>query len=673
MNTLNPQQHEAVCWTGSPLLVLAGAGSGKTGVITRKIARLVEYQGIAPQRITAVTFTNKAAREMKQRVGKLLSAEHAAALTVGTFHHLGLTLIRAHHRELGLRRQVSILDDQDAGAILADLMHADGRADKDLLALVQATIHRWKNELLTPEAAAATAKSAGEKSIAEIFQRYREALTAYSAVDFDDLIGLPVQLLGDNREVRNAWQDRIHYLLVDEYQDTNHAQYELVRLLAHPRGALTVVGDDDQSIYGWRGAKPENLERLKDDFPTLKVIKLEQNYRSTGRILNAANALIAHNPHAFEKKLWSAHGPGKPLRVVQVSSEEMEAVRVAREIHQRVAETSARYGDFAVLYRGNHQSRLLEVKLQELGIPYQVTGGTPFFSRAEVKDIMAYLRLLTNPADDSAFLRIANVPRRKLGTQTLQLLGEHAQRRHTSLLTAAEEFGFLQQLGEAQSRVVQQFTGWIAQLSRRVATDDDPLPALREMLDDMGYDQWLRQQSSSPAVGDKRMENVYFLLASIERSLQEPDCPDFETAVGKLVLRDLLDRQQDEADGNQVQLMTLHSAKGLEFPHVYILGMEENLLPHRSSIEADTIEEERRLAYVGITRARETLTFTLAKKRQSFGETLTCLPSRFLKELPPEDLEQVGFGDDNPEERKERGRKNLASLRAMLADSKPEA
>ncbi|TNF34301.1 MAG: ATP-dependent DNA helicase Rep [Gammaproteobacteria bacterium] len=668
MNQLNPQQQEAVRWTSTPLLVLAGAGSGKTGVITRKIARLVQHQGISPERITAVTFTNKAAREMRERVGKLLDADTAAKLTVGTFHHLGLTIIRQHHAALGLRRQVSILDDQDASAILADLMHADGRSDKDLIALVQNTIHRWKNELVTPDAAAANASSAGEKSIADIYYRYRETLKAYSAVDFDDLIGLPVELLTHDREVRDAWQNRIHYLLVDEYQDTNNAQYELVRLLVGPRGALTVVGDDDQSIYGWRGAKPENLARLQDDFPSLKVIKLEQNYRSTGRILQAANTLIANNPHAVEKKLWSAHGPGQPLRVMQVSSEEMEAVRVAREIHQRVNESNMKWRDFAVLYRGNHQSRLMEVKLQELGVPYQVTGGTPFFSRTEVKDIMAYLRLLTNPSDDAAFLRIANVPRRKFGAQTMQQLGEHAQKRHTSLLAAAEEFSFLQQLGEAQSRVVQQFTGWIAQLSRRANTEENPLPVLREMLDDMGYDQWLRQNSSSGGVAEKRMENVYFLLQCIERSLQEADCPDFESAVGKLILRDMLDRQEEENNGNQVQLMTLHSAKGLEFPHVYIIGMEENLLPHRTSIEENTIEEERRLAYVGITRARETLTFTLAKQRQSFGETQQCLPSRFLNELPQDLLERRGFGDDSPEERRERGIANMSRLKAMLGD-----
>ncbi|MDH5453969.1 MAG: UvrD-helicase domain-containing protein, partial [Paracoccaceae bacterium] len=405
MNDLNPRQREAVRHLDGPLLVLAGAGSGKTRVITAKIAHLIEHAGVSARHITAVTFTNKAAREMKGRVGRLLGADAGRGLSISTFHTLGLNILRRELSAAGLRAGFSIFDEQDVEQLLRELSKKN-EADKDTLQRARRQISAWKNDLIDPEAAMARADSDFDAFHAALYAAYQRALRVYNAVDFDDLILLPVSLLRTAPELRERWQNRIRYLLVDEYQDTNGAQYELVKLLAGVRAALTVVGDDDQSIYAWRGARPENLVRLREDFPRLHVIKLEQNYRSTGRILHAANTLIANNEHVFEKKLWSQLGPGDPLRVVNCRDEEDEAERVVSEIIQHRFNASAPYSSFAILYRGNHQARPFEKALRTQNIPYFLSGGTSFFARSEVKDVVAYLRLLVNPDDDSAFLRV---------------------------------------------------------------------------------------------------------------------------------------------------------------------------------------------------------------------------------------------------------------------------
>ena len=414
MNDLNPRQREAVRHLDGPLLVLAGAGSGKTRVITAKIAHLIEHGGVAARHITAVTFTNKAAREMKGRVGKLLDAEAGRGLSISTFHTLGLNILRRELKAAGLRAGFSIFDEQDVEQLLRELAKKN-EADKDTLQRARWQISAWKNDLIDPDTALSNATDDFGGFYAALYGAYQRALRVYNAVDFDDLILLPVSLLRTEPALRERWQNRIRYLLVDEYQDTNGAQYELVKLLVGVRGALTVVGDDDQSIYAWRGARPENLARLRDDFPRLHVIKLEQNYRSTGRILRAANTLIANNEHVFEKRLWSELGPGELLRVVNCRDEEDEAERVISEIIQQRFNSGAPYSSFAILYRGNHQARPFEKALRTQNIPYFISGGTSFFSRSEVKDVMAYLRLIVNPDDDSAFLRIVNTPRREIG------------------------------------------------------------------------------------------------------------------------------------------------------------------------------------------------------------------------------------------------------------------
>src|SRR5690606_466777 len=408
LTKLNSRQGEAVNYIDGPCLVLAGAGSGKTSVITRKIAYLIQQCELPARHIAALTFTNKAAREMKERVSSLVKGTAARGLTVSTFHNLGLNIIRREARILGYKPGFSIFDAEDARALLKELMLKDGEMDKDHLDLVQHQISTWKNDLTTFEQAEAAAVSPAEKTIARVYQRYNQALRAYNAVDFDDLILIPVHLFQANPDVLTRWQRKIRYLLVDEYQDTNSSQYLLVKQLVGSSGALTVVGDDDQSIYAWRGARPENMSLLKQDFPQLRVIKLEQNYRSTSRILRVANHLIAHNPHEFDKALWSEMGLGDPIRILRCPNEEAEAERVAAEILTDRIRHQRKFRDYAILYRGNHQARLFEIKLQQHQIPYRISGGSSFFAKTEIKDVMAYLRLIVNPDDDNAFLRVIN-------------------------------------------------------------------------------------------------------------------------------------------------------------------------------------------------------------------------------------------------------------------------
>ncbi|MGC3874489.1 DNA helicase Rep [Halomonas sp. GXIMD04776] len=675
---LNPRQQEAVRYIDGPCLVLAGAGSGKTSVITTKIAYLVQECGMSARKIAAVTFTNKAAREMKERVGQLLQGREGHGLTVSTFHTLGLNIIRSELKTLGYKPGFSLFDPEDAKALLRDLMQKDAQVDADQINRVQSQISTWKNDLVMPSQALSHASDEDEQYAARLYEAYNRHLKAYNAVDFDDLILLPVVLLQSDPEALSRWRKRIHYMLVDEYQDTNVSQYLLVKLLMEERATFTVVGDDDQSIYAWRGARPENLVTLGEDFARLRVIKLEQNYRSTGVILRAANTLIANNPHVYEKTLWSDMGPGDPIRIVVNRHEEAEAERVASEILTRRIKESAEWRDFAVLYRGNFQARLLELKLQHYQIPYKLSGGTSFFSRNEIKDAMAYLRLLINPGDDNAFLRIVNVPRREIGPGTLEKLANYANDQATgrgvSLFAACHELGLEQILSTRAVERLGRFVHFIDGVRKRM-DQGDAIAAIREMVRDMDYESWLYQNASAPTIAERRMANVWILIDQLEKSMERDagdnevseETDDVESAISRLVLRDILEQQAEEDDSDRVQLLTMHASKGLEFPHVYLMGLEEELLPHRNSIEAGTVEEERRLAYVGITRARRTLTLTLARQRKAYGELMDCTPSRFLDELPAEDLEWEGRADkEDPDKKQARGKDAIAGLRSLL-------
>ncbi len=670
MSRLNPRQQEAVNYVGGPLLVLAGAGSGKTSVITRKIAYLVQQCGIRAQHIVAVTFTNKAAREMKERVGTLLRGSEGKGLTVSTFHNLGLNIIRKEHSRLGYKPGFSIFDESDIKALLTDIMQKEYAGD-DGVDEIKGYIGNWKNDLILPEEALAKARNPKEQTAAVVYLHYQRTLKAYNAVDFDDLILLPVKLFQDNPDILEKWQHRVRYMLVDEYQDTNASQYLLVKLLVQHRAQFTVVGDDDQSIYAWRGARPENLMQLKEDFPSLKVVMLEQNYRSTSRILKCANILIANNPHVFEKQLWSEMGVGDPIRVIRCRNEDAEAERIAMEILTLHLRTQRPYSEFAILYRGNHQAKLMELKLQHHQVPYRLSGGTSFFGRQEVKDLMSYFRLLVNPDDDNAFLRVINVPRREIGSTTLEKLGNYATERGISMYAASDEMGLAEHLDSRFTDRLQRFKRFMDGVRQQCA-QNDPIAALRSMVMDIDYENWIRQNASSDKVSDFRMGNVWFLIDALKNTLErdEEGGMTIEEAIAKLVLRDMLERQQEEEEGaDGVQMMTLHASKGLEFPYVFIMGVEEEILPHRSSIEADTIEEERRLAYVGITRARQNLAMTFAAKRKQYGEIIECSPSRFLEELPQEDLEWEGMEDAPVEVKAARGNTALADIRAMLKKS----
>lgn len=671
LSHLNPRQKEAAKYIDGPLLVLAGAGSGKTSVITRKIAYLIESCGIKAHHIAAVTFTNKASREMKERVSQLLQGGKGRGLTVSTFHNLGLNIIRSEYKVAGYKTGFSILDQDDAKNIIKDIMMRDHDQDDDALDMVQSAISNLKNDMLEPEQAIASATNPQEMMIAQCYSVYQRTLRAYNAVDFDDLIWVPTMLFKKHPEVLQRWQSKIRYLLVDEYQDTNTSQYELVKMLLGNRSGLTVVGDDDQSIYAWRGARPENLNLLKVDYPHLKLVKLEQNYRSTGLILNAANKVIDNNPHELIKKLWSDKGYGDPIKIMKCKNDEIEAERVVTGIVERRMRYGGKYSDFAVLYRGNHQSRILEMKLQAYQVPYKLSGGQSFFGRSEIKDIMGYLRLLINPTDDSAFLRIINTPRREIGPSTIEKLSEYSARRGISMMAATTELGLEQFLTPKALDKLKRFGHWLSNITR-MAYADDAVAAVKEMIEDLDYEAYLNLTSGTPHQAERRMSNVWYLVDSIAKMIEKADEVGdevtIEDAVSKLILRDMLERQADDDEEDQVQLMTLHASKGLEFPHVYMVGLEEELMPHRNSIEADTIEEERRLMYVGITRAQRTLTLTYAGKRKQYGEIIDTTHSRFLDELPPDDIEWEGRTEVSAEDQKARGQETMASLKNLMAD-----
>ncbi len=666
---LNPQQDAAVKFIGGPCLVLAGAGSGKTRVIINKIAYLIQECELPARHIAAVTFTNKAAREMRERINAQLPKSATRGLTISTFHTLGLEILKKEYRQLGYKANFSLFDDQDSFALLKELTAGEYNGDKELIRKLQNRISSWKNDLTLPELALQQTQDAETISLANYYLQYSKMLKACNAFDFDDLILLPTLLFQHQTETRERWQQKIRYLLVDEYQDTNTSQYELVKWLVGERRRFTVVGDDDQSIYSWRGARPQNLVLLKKDFPELQVIKLEQNYRSAERILKAANILIANNPHEFEKKLFSVNGYGVPLKVLPCKHEEDEADKVVAEIISHRFSNRSQYRDYAILYRGNHQARVFEKALMTNRIPYRISGGTSFFARSEIKDVMAYLRLLVNQDDDNALLRIINVPRREIGHATLEKIGNLANQLQISLFAACCHPELAQVLPARSLQTVTQFADWINQLADN-AQRAEASEAIRDLIRQSHYEAWLFETSNSPKAAEMALKNVNELYRWIVEMLEGKDDEPAMTineVVSKLCLRDMLERQEQEDQADQVQLLTLHASKGLEFPYVFMVGMEEGILPHQTSIDEDNVEEERRLAYVGITRAQRELIFTYARERRQYGETIKPEPSRFLQELPQDDLEwQKPEQPKTAEQRQQTAAANIARLRQLL-------
>ncbi|MFP1727060.1 DNA helicase Rep [Lonsdalea quercina] len=669
---LNPSQQHAVEFVSGPCLVLAGAGSGKTRVITQKIAHLIRECGYQARNIAAVTFTNKAAREMKERVAQTLGRKESRGLMIATFHTLGLEIIKREYAALNMKSNFSLFDDQDQLALLKELTETWLQNDKELLQQLISTISNWKNDLIEPAQAAALARSERDRLFAHCYQLYSEHLRACNVLDFDDLILLPTLLFRRDEQARERWQHRLRYLLVDEYQDTNTSQYELVKQLVGRRARFTVVGDDDQSIYSWRGARPQNLELLQHDFPALQVIKLEQNYRSSGRILKAANILIANNPHVFEKRLYSELAYGNELKIITANNEDHEAERVVGELIAHHFINKTQYRDYAILYRGNHQSRLFEKVLMQNRIPYKISGGSSFFSRPEIKDLLAYLRVLTNADDDSAFLRIVNTPKREIGPATLKKLGEWANQRNRSLFNASFDVGLSQVLTGRGLESLQRFTQWLAEIARQ--TEREPVAAVRDLIHGLDYESWLYETSPSQKAAEMRMKNVNQLFTWMTEMLEGSDLDEPMTltqVVTRFTLRDMMERNESEEDLDQVQLMTLHASKGLEFPNVYLVGMEEGLLPHQTSIDEDNVDEERRLAYVGITRAQKELTFTMCRERRQYGELIRPEPSRFLLELPQDDVQwETVRKVVSAQERMQKGQGHLANIREQLAKAR---
>ena len=662
---LNPPQREAVRYQEGPLLVLAGAGSGKTRVITAKIAHLIE-QGLDPAKIVAITFTNKAAREMRERAQSLLKqqgkGEAATQVVIATFHSLGLKIVRSEARAMGLSPRFSILDPGDLESIVAELIATSDRARARS---AQWKISAWKNALVTPAAALAGARDDDERAAARAYANYDEALAAYQAVDFDDLIVRPLAHFERNPEAAARWQARCAHLLVDEYQDTNPAQYRLLRALVGESTPFTAVGDDDQAIYGWRGATLDNLASLPRDYPDLKVVKLEQNYRSTVRILRSANALIGNNPKLFDKKLWSDLGHGDTIRVAPAGDEEAEAELVLNRISALKFERRAKYSDFAILYRGNHQARVFETLLRTRGIPYDISGGQSLFDRSEIKDVVSYLRLVANDDDDPAFLRAVTTPKRGIGQATLAHLSEVSAARHESLFAAVFAPELATKVPARQRETLNEFCALINDL--RFRAEREPAGRLlNELLQKTGYESWLTDTLDKREAIDKG-KSVRDFVDWLARKGEEEDRNLLDLTQMVALVTMLEGRDGEGADA--VRLSTLHAAKGLEFPHVFMVGVEEGILPHREAVELDNVEEERRLMYVGVTRAQMSLHLSWCRGRKRAGERATCMPSRFIGELAQEDLRyaDMPLPPDEAAQQKAAGSERLKSLKALLA------
>ena len=660
LNTLNPSQHEAITYLDGPVLVLAGAGSGKTRVIVQKLAYLVEKCSYSPRNIAAITFTNKAVNEMRERVSKLLSGKDAKGMTICTFHALGMQILREEAGLLGYKKSFSIFDTADTGKIISELL---GAPDKQDIRLAQSIISNWKSGFISPEQALEQVKNEGEQRIAQLYARYQETLRAYQAMDFDDLIRLPVDLFNQFPEALLRWQQRLRYLLVDEYQDTNVCQYQLMKHLAGARASITAVGDDDQSIYAWRGASTANIQNLQKDYSNLKVIKLEQNYRSSQRILQSANFLIKNNTKLFDKNLWSEHGVGDQVRIFAAKDEDHEAEAVVLKLLAHKFEFRTRFADYAILYRSNHLSRIFEEQLRSQNVPYTVSGGTSFFERAEIKDLVAYLRLIANPDDDPAFIRAITTPKRGIGNTTLEKLATYAGTRNISLFEAAFENAMEQQLAPRQHEELIIFCKFINRMQER-ADKEECTPVLNDLMSAIDYEAWLFD-SHEPRQAETKWANVTDFVGWINRK-SAADEKSLLAMTQTIALMNLLESREEETDA--VSLSTLHAAKGLEFGHVFMVGVEEGVLPHQRSESPEQIEEERRLMYVGITRAQRSLQISYCNKRRQGKDWQSCEASRFIKELPADDMTFAGTqpSGSTPEVSKDEGMAKLARLKAML-------
>ncbi|MCW5941270.1 MAG: UvrD-helicase domain-containing protein [Fimbriimonadaceae bacterium] len=629
LESLNPAQREAVEWPGGPMLVFAGAGSGKTRVITTRIARLIE-DGVWPSRILAVTFTNKAAKEMRERVANLAEAD-VKNMWIGTFHAVCGRMLRMDGQAIGIDRNFVVYDDADQLSLVRDILKRKNVDDKSVQPrALLSEISSAKEKLQSPEKYAERAAGFFERICADVYKQYQAGLRRANALDFDDLLGMAVRLLREREDVRTKYQERFQHLLVDEYQDVNLAQYELVRAVGDGSRNIMVVGDDDQSIYAWRGADVELILRFGSDYPDAKVIKLERNYRSTQIILDAAYEVIKNNRARADKRLWTDRKGGASITLSEAGTEQDEAMMVADAIQRLVNAGVRRWGDFAVLYRMNAQSRVLEEAFLMLRIPHVLVGGVRFYERKEVKDMMSYLRLAWNPLDDASFRRIVNVPTRGLGATSLAEIGAYAAAKGLSLFQAAATQEVQASLARKAASSLRAFVS-VLEEATHLAQEGRVTPVLMKLMNDSGYLESVRTDASREGVDRLgNLQELQNVTAQYDETADEPTLGEFLENVALVADVDTL-----TSAGEGVTLMTLHSAKGLEFPVVYLVGLEEGLFPHSRSLNSDSgIEEERRLCYVGMTRAKEELHLFHAHRRALFGQPTFNPRSRFLDEIP---------------------------------------
>ncbi len=663
MKDLNDIQRQAVTYINGPLLVLAGAGSGKTTVITEKIAYLINTCDIAPYKIYALTFTNKAANEMLQRIKKQIS--NANGINISTFHSFGYSILQQEHHVFNLNKNLSIYDNEDTKKLIAEITKVN---DVNIITKLANEISILKNECFIPEISTSiqNSKITIEPYTLQIFNEYNQALQHFNAVDLDDLIYLPYKILLLNTDILNKWQNKIYYMLIDECQDTSISQYKMVKLLTNPIGRVTVVGDDQQSIYSWRGAEPENLKLLQQDFPTLQLIKLEQNYRSTNYILECANILMSNNQFLFTKNLWCNNYTGNIPRVIIAKTEEEEAEIICAKILEYKFLHQAKYADFAVLYRNNYQSKIFEKKFRELQIPYQLSGSTSIFTNTEIKDLFAYLRLICNQSDDMSFLRIVNTPKREIGTVTLEKLSQYSKMRNNSLFECCFEIGLTQYLTNSQIHCLNHFTNLINEFEQKLQDTENITVFIADLLKTIQYEEWLYSNSTNENAAQKKWQNVLDCASWIAH-LIEKDGSNLAAALQKILLIDMLSQQDETDSGDKIRLSTIHAAKGLEFNKVFLIGVNDGNLPHQNCLNnEDLLAEERRLLYVAITRAKQELTISYYKQKKSYNDQVQLEPSRFLYDIQSKIEWNIENKSQSKEERTAKGRQYFSMLQDIL-------
>ena len=665
LKTLNAQQKEAVTTLDGPIMILAGAGSGKTRVIIQRIAYLIQKKQIPPQQIIAVTFTNKAAEEMRKRLQGILSGKQEG-INLSTFHSLGVSLLRKSIHHLGYRSNFIIYDTRDQFSVIKTIMEDQDFDDSELIDAksVHYEICQAKSTGVLPEEFMDQHASQQKQLVGKIFRHYQKTMKGCNAIDFDDILNLTVTLFEEHPEVMDSLTERFRYIMVDEYQDTNHIQYKLLRHLTKRHRNLCVVGDDDQSIYGWRGAEVKNILNFERNYPDVKFIRLEQNYRSTQKILTAANQVISENTQRMPKKLWSEKHVGEKLDWLLADSEEEELEAVTRKIRTKIMQQGRRYLDYSILYRSNFQSRLVEEALREAKIPYRMLGGTSFYDREEIRDALAYLKVIHNPNDEVSLHRIINTPKRGIGKTSLIKAYEYCHETHLPLFKVMRDARKYEKIPKDSAFKMEIFTGIISNYKQRFANEVLGT-VLKDLLDEIGYLRFLETRSGDAKTRERRIMNVLELQVSVRKfsdKFPEANLQSFLERVSLFTQSD----NDPETKADQVSIMTLHSAKGLEFPFVFMVGMSEGVFPNNRAIEEGSEDEERRLCYVGITRAQQELTFSMAKSRKRYGESIKQEPSRFLLNIDPELLAVPIIGEASEKVKKELSRESRSAFFSQM-------